>query len=259
MNTFFFELCAESLQAARIAEAGGADRVELCHQLSAGGITPDFATMVDTVRAVSIPVHMLIRPRAGNFVYNDTDFTLIREQTLQAKTAGAAGVAIGLLLPDGRVDVKRTREIAELAAPLKITFHRAFDKVLVQDVGLEDVIAAGADCLLTSGGKANVLEGADQISALREQAGNRITIMAGGGLSLSNMLEVARKTGVTYLHGSLIRKAAKSPVPAAQTHATTDSISMGDVFLEDVKLAISRLNDAFQSEQVSSHSSQLTR
>jgi len=243
-KSILFELCAESLQSAITAEAGGANRLELCGQLSISGITPDVALMADTIRAVSIPVHVLIRPRGGDFVYTDEEFAVIQQQTLQAKAAGAAGVAIGLLLSNGRIDVKRTREIAELDSPLNVTFHRAFDETTLQSSALEDVIQTGANCLLTSGGQPNVLQGADQIASLHRQADGRITVMAGGGLSLVNMLEVARRTGVSYLHGSLIRKrSSSSPSSFPVDHVAADFSPFGEVLLEDVKEAIRLLND----------------
>jgi copper homeostasis protein len=171
--------------------------------LEVDGLTPSAALLGDVLRSVSIPVHVLIRPRGGDFVYSPAEFSLMREQILQAKAAGAAGVVIGMLHADGRVDVTRSRELAELARPMKVTFHRAFDKTAHQESALEDVIRVGADSLLTSGGARNVLLGAEQLGRLRRQAGDRLEIMAGGGLRLSNLSELVRRSGVTCLHGSL--------------------------------------------------------
>jgi copper homeostasis protein len=202
-KSFLFELCADSLRSAQAAQAGGADRMELCEELQIDGVTPSAKLLSAVLRSVSIPVHVLIRPRGGDFVYSPAEFSLMREQILQAKAAGAAGVAIGMLHFDGRVDVARTRELAELARPMKVTFHRAFDKTPHQESALEDVIRVGADCLLTSGGAPNVLVGAEQLGRLQRQAGDRLEIMAGGGLRLNNLAEVVRRSGVTCLHGSL--------------------------------------------------------
>lgn len=210
MKNFVFELCAESLEAARVAEAGGANRIELCSDLAIGGLTPGHSLMEATVEALRIPVHVLIRPRGGDFAYSSREFALMRCQTLEAKAVGAAGVALGVLHPDGRIDVERTRELVELAFPLKVTFHRAFDETPEVGQALEDVIRSGADCLLTSGGAPNVLLGAPAIAKLREQAGNRLDVMAGGGLRLETLIDVLRRTGVSYLHGSLLRKTAGS-------------------------------------------------
>ena len=249
-KTAFFELCAETLEAAQIAQSEGADRIELCGHLAISGITPGRALISATVRSISIPVHVLIRPRGGDFVYSHDEFELIRQQTLMAKALGAAGVAIGILQADGRVDVSRTREIAQLAAPLKVTFHRAFDETLNLSDALEDVIRTGADCLLTSGGKANVMAGASAIAALVKQAGARLTVMAGGGLSLSNAAEVVRLTGASYLHGSLIRKPEKSLAGARlpSHHAADDSAPIGNVYPEDVREVIRLMNQAAEPQ-----------
>jgi copper homeostasis protein len=205
MKTFLFEVCAESVEAAQAAESGGADRIELCSQLPIGGVTPEIDLTAAVVRAVSIPVHVLIRPRGGDFVYTADEFSLVKQQIDEAKQAGAAGVAVGVLLADGRVDVKRTRELVSLGRPLSVTFHRAFDEATDLSEALEGVIEAGADCLLTSGGAVDVLAGAETIAQLRVQAGDRLAIMAGGGLRLNNLVEVVRLTGASYLHGSMTR------------------------------------------------------
>ena len=205
MQTLRFELCVESLESARIGEAGGADRVELCSALWMGGVTPPLDLTAATVEALAIPVRVLIRPRGGDFCYSAAEFDRMRQQIEEAKQAGAEGIVVGVLLVDGRVDVARSRELVELARPMGATFHRAFDVTRQMDVALEDVIATGADCLLTSGGAADVAVGAETIARLHKQAGKRIDVMAGGGLRLENVMDVVRRTGVTSLHGSLMR------------------------------------------------------
>ncbi|MDE3186464.1 MAG: copper homeostasis protein CutC [Acidobacteriota bacterium] len=210
MKTLRFELCVESLESARIAEAGGADRIELCSKLWIGGVTPPLDLIADCVRLLTIPVRVLIRPRGGDFCYAAEEFDRMRRQIEEAKQAGAAGIAVGVLLPDGRVDLARSRELVELARPMGVTFHRAFDETPQMDEALEDVIATGADCLLTSGGAADVVAGAEAIARLHRLAGRRLDVMAGGGLRLDNLMDVVRRTGVTSLHGSLIRRDARS-------------------------------------------------
>jgi copper homeostasis protein len=203
MKVPLFELCVTDLEAARAAEGGGADRIELCSRLSIGGVTPDFDLMMKTIEALSIPVYVLVRPRAGDFVFSSAEFEEMKGQIAQAKAAGAAGVAIGILLRDGRVDVKRTSELAKLARPMKVTFHRAFDETPDLAEALNDVLRCGVDCLLTSGGKPDVLTGAESIANLRRLAAGRLDVMAGGGLRLASLVEVLRRTGVFLLHGSL--------------------------------------------------------
>jgi copper homeostasis protein len=196
MRTFLFELCAGSLEAARTAESGGANRIELCADLSIGGVTPDFDLMKTTIEALTIPVHVLIRPRGGDFVFSAGEFCRMQKQIEEAKQAGAAGVALGVLCRDGRVDVKRSRELVELARPMAVTFHRAFDETPALEEALEALIEIGVDCLLTSGGQADVQTGAESIARLSRQAGDRIQIL----------VEVLRRAEVTCLHGSLTKK-----------------------------------------------------
>lgn len=209
-----FELCAENLESALAAEEGGADRIELCVDLSVGGITPPQEMMAQVLRSLEIPIHVLIRPRAGDFVFSGKEFDCMRRQIEAAKRAGATGIATGILLPDGRVDVERTRALIELARPMDVTFHRAFDETADLSQALEDVIETGADSLLTSGGAADVLSGAAMIHALAEQAAGRIPLIAGGGLRLENLAEVVRLSGVLCLHGSLSRRNGKIAAPA---------------------------------------------
>lgn len=206
MTNSLFELCAESLEAARAAELGGANRIELCSDLGCGGVTPRFELMAASIASLSIPVYVLIRPRSGGFVFSAAEFALMQRQVAAAKKAGARGVAIGILLPDGRVDVERTRALVELARPMEATFHRAFDETPDLSEALERVIETGATGLLTSGGAREVLDGAESIAALRRQAGDRIAIIAGGGLRLATLAEVVRRSGAFSLHGSLTRK-----------------------------------------------------
>jgi copper homeostasis protein len=223
MKTFLFELCVESLEAGRVAEAAGADQIELCADLKAGGVTPSFGLLEATIDALSIPVHVLIRPRSGDFAFSADEFRLMRTQIELASSAGAAGIATGVLLPDGRVDVERTRELVDLARPMKVTFHRAFDETPDQMRALEDVILCGVNCLLTSGGEPDVLAGAESIARLRRRAGERLDVMAGGGLRLEIVEEVLRRTGVSHMHGSLTRRAMSRGVLNGERHGNGGS------------------------------------
>ncbi len=236
MNPVFFELCVETLDAVHAAEAGGADRIELCSALDGGGMTPAAELATGNFRTLSVPVYVLIRPRGGDFCFSRDEFDVMRQQIEQAKAAGASGIAVGVLLEDGRVDVKRTRELVELARPLAVTFHRAFDESPDLREALEDVIETGADGLLTSGGEADVLRGAEVIGGLKSQAGERIQIIAGGGLRLESLVEVVRRAGVYSLHGSLTRKNGN--------HARGKN---GHVLESDVREAIRLLNAEYRT------------
>ena len=206
MRTLLFELCAESLEAARAGASGGATRIELCSDLSCGGVTPGPDLMAADMRALGIPIHVLIRPRAGDFVYSAGEFAEMQRQIEQTKKAGASGVAVGVLFADGSVDVERTSELVEQARPMAATFHRAFDETPDLSEALERVIESGAVSLLTSGGAPDVLSGAESIARLQLQAGERIHIIAGGGLRLGKLVELVRLSGAYSLHGSLMRR-----------------------------------------------------
>lgn len=209
-----FELCAENLESALAAEEGGADRIELCADLALAGITPPAEMMAEALRILEIPIHVLIRPRAGDFVFSSKEFDCMRRQIEAAKRAGATGIATGILLSSGRVDTERTRALIDLARPMDVTFHRAFDETADLTQALEDVIETGADSLLTSGGAEDVLSGAGTIRELAEQAAGRIPLIAGGGLRLENLAQVVRLSGVFCLHGSLSRRNGKIAAPA---------------------------------------------
>ncbi|HTX77383.1 MAG TPA: copper homeostasis protein CutC [Terracidiphilus sp.] len=206
MKAMLFELCAENLASALAAQEGGADRIELCAGLAVGGLTPPSQAMTEVVHALDIPVHVLIRPRPGSFVFSNSEFDAMRQQIDAVKRAGASGIATGILLPNGCVDIERTRALIDQARPMDVTFHRAFDEAVDLSQALEDVIEAGADSLLTSGGAPNVLAGASAIRALAEQAGDRIPLIAGGGLRLETLAEVIRISGIFCMHGSLSRR-----------------------------------------------------
>lgn len=203
MKTFLFELCAETLDSIEAGERGGADRAELCARLDIGGVTPSIDLTVAAVQAVSIPIFVLIRPRGGDFAYSRAEFSLMRRQIEDAKQAGASGVVLGVLHEDGHIDEARSRELVELARPMAVTFHRAFDHTPNLSAALETVIATGADFLLTSGGAPDVLAGAEALDPLVRQAGGRIRILGGGGLRLRNLVEILERSGVHGLHGSL--------------------------------------------------------
>lgn len=206
MRNLLFELCVESLPAAQVAQAGGADRIELCAELSCGGLTPAAELIAAVCSRISLPVHVLIRPRAGDFVYSAQEFRQMREQIEIARRAGAAGIVTGVLRPDGRVDSARSRALFRQARPLCASFHRAFDETPDLFAALEDVIACGADFLLTSGGATEVARGVAMLSELEKRSAGRIRVMAGGGLKLANIEELMQRSGVTALHASLLRR-----------------------------------------------------
>jgi len=197
------EICVDSVESALAAARGGAERLELCSDIAAGGISPS-AGLIEYVRQrVRLDLSVLLRPRPGDFVYSDDEFEVLQSDIIQAKKLGANSVVIGLLDVYGDVDLERTRELVELARPLKVAFHRAFDMTRDLFASLDVLIAAGVDRVLTSGGKLRAVDGAGVIRLLQEKAQDEIVIMPGGGITAANLLEIASRTGATEFHAGL--------------------------------------------------------
>ena len=198
------EAAVETLDSALAAERAGADRIELCENLSDGGTTPGMRLITVAAERTRLPVFVLIRPRAGDFVYSDDEFDQMIRDTELARRSGIAGIVTGALTPDGRVDVERTRTLVEAAAGLPVTFHRAIDSAVDLSAALEGAIEAGARGVITSGGAAAAVAGMDLIAALVGQARERITVIAGGGIREPNVRDVIARTGVREVHARLI-------------------------------------------------------
>ncbi len=195
-------MCAYSLESCRAAEAVGADRVELCAAMYDGGTTPS-AGMIRLARKIlqHTRLYVMIRPRGGDFCYSDEELEVMREEIRTAREAGVDGVVIGLLRPDGTVDRERTAALVREAAPLPVTFHRAFDMTADHRQALEDVIASGCVRILTSGGRNTAVEGIDTIRELAALSAGRIQLMAGSGVNGSNAAELLA-AGADALHTS---------------------------------------------------------
>ena len=194
------EACVDSVESALSAQTGGADRVELCDNLLEGGTTPSAGLIALCCERVRIPVHVLVRPRGGDFVYSDVEFEVMRRDIAVAQQHGAAGVVFGILLPDGAIDVSRTRALLAAARPLAVTFHRAFDFTADPDQALDDLIALGVDRLLTSGQAPRASEGTGILARLVRRAAGRIAIAAAGGLSEESVVKVVEQSGVPEVH-----------------------------------------------------------
>jgi copper homeostasis protein len=204
------EICVESVSLAVAAERGGADRVEFCSDLSCGGVTAD-ATLMRAVRQqVRIPIYVMIRPRPGDFCYSEREFETMKRDIALAKEIGFSGIVLGVLDPSRHVDCVRTLALVELANPLRVTFHRAFDQSPDPTAALEAVIETGAKRILTSGGAANSVDGLISLASLVELAGNRIVIMPGGGVRPENVESILRTTGAREIHTSLDGTRSKS-------------------------------------------------
>ena len=202
-ENFLLEISAESLGAAVAAERAGAARVELCSNLQVGGVTPAPDLLRRVRAALKIPLFSIIRPRAGDFVYVESELTAMIAEIAKAKEIGADGVVLGVLRRDNSVDVRRTKELVDSADPLPVTFHRAFDHTKDFRQALEDVIAAGARRLLTSGGADSVPEGLPILLQLLEAAAERIIVMPGRGLNAGNFAAVRHALLAREFHSGL--------------------------------------------------------
>ena len=194
------EICADSVESAIVAESAGAGRIELCSALVEGGVTPSAGLIESVRRNTGIKLHVLIRPRSGDFLYSDTEFSVMRRDIDMAGELGADGIVTGILNSDGTVDAERTALLAEYATPMSLTFHRAFDLCRDPKKGLEDIMAAGAARVLTSGQAKSAIEGATLIKSLIKDAAGRIIIMPGGGIDEYNIALLAVSTGALEYH-----------------------------------------------------------
>jgi copper homeostasis protein len=197
------EICVDSVASAVAAERGGARRLELCSDLLEGGITPSVGLIAMVRERVSIGIQVMIRPRAGDFCYEAEEFEIMRRDIVSAKSLGAHGVVFGILDANGHLEIERSRELAELARPLEVTFHRAFDMSADLFKSLEDVCAVGADRILTSGGQQTAVQGLETISALVKAAKGRVAIMPGCGIKPENARRIVAKSGVREVHAGL--------------------------------------------------------
>ena len=203
MKRVLIEVCVDSPASLQAAVDGGADRVELCSALELGGLTPTTGLQRAAKRA-PIPVHAMIRPRAGDFHFTADELEQMVADIAACRAAGFAGVVIGAA-DRGRLDRTALSVMAEAAGPLSLTLHRVFDVLDDRMAGIETAAALGIDRILTSGGAAGAPEGAGVIRRCVEQADGRLAIMAGGGVRAANVAELVRQTGVTEIHGSFSR------------------------------------------------------
>jgi copper homeostasis protein len=199
---FLVEACVDSVEAALAAQAAGVHRVELCADLLEGGCTPSAGVIQLARRWLQIRLHVIIRPRGGDFCYSDAEFEAMKLDVAFCKQAGADGVVIGILNPDGTVDRERTSELVALARPMSVTFHRAFDMTVDPYAALETLVELHVDRILTTGQEASTLEGLDLVADIVRQAAGRVIIMPGipGGISERNLRRILDATGIREMH-----------------------------------------------------------
>lgn len=198
------EIACFNYESALIAQENGADRIELCENMNLGGTTPNYVLAVRVSEKLSIKMHVIIRPRGGNFIYNDEEIIEMKQDIKQFKKLGVDGFVFGILNEDSSVDKIRNKELVNLAQPLSCTFHRAFDVVKNMEQSLEDLIDCGFETILTSGQEINVEEGIFNLRKIQKLSNNRIEIMPGGGLRSSNIKLLQDELEPTFYHSSAI-------------------------------------------------------
>lgn len=206
----FIECCCTNSLEVVEARIGGAQRVELCEDLSCGGVTPSKENILNSMKEGLLPINVLIRPRSGDFVYSQEEKEQILNSIDLCKELGVNGVVIGALTPSGEIDVEFTREMVQRAKPLNVTFHRAFDRCSDPYRGLEDIISTGCDRILTSGQKPNAYLGREVLAQLVNQAEDRIVIMPGGGITADTISEIELSTKAKEFHGSARSSAGRT-------------------------------------------------
>lgn len=210
MPNVTLEVCTENVAGVRAAEEAGAHRVELCSALVEGGVTPSLGLFQQARVRSHLPLHVLVRPRAGDFCHTDLELAVMVDDIALFKEVGADGLVFGTLNSDGTLNLPQLKELLAAADPLPVTFHRAFDVCREPLEALEQLIVLGVTRLLTSGGQPDALAGVPLLRRLNEQAAGRLVIMAGGGVRPHNVAQIVRESGVRELHLS-----AQRPVPAS--------------------------------------------
>lgn len=227
------EIAVFSIESAIAAYIAGANRIELCSAPAEGGLTPSAATMRLAKKYVKIPIHVMIRPREGDFCYSEKEFEAMLLDIAAAKMVGMEGIVAGVLNPDGTVDEKRTAIVVDAASPMNVTFHRAFDMTKDQNEAMEAIVYAGCARILTSGGQQTAHQGIEKLAELAEKAGDRISIMPGSGVNLNNIKLIAESTYAKEIHLS-----ARSYIPGLMRFKQGSVTMGGTVTVPDYELQV---------------------
>ncbi len=229
------EICANSYESAINAQIAGAHRIELCSEISIGGISPSYGLITIVMQKIKIPVYVLIRPRSGNFTYSNEEFNIMKKNIVLCKDLGCAGIVSGVLHKNNTIDVKRTRELIELARPLSFTFHRAFDEVLKPKESLLELIELGVDRILTSGQQHIAEDGIELLIKLQKIAQDNLIIMPGGGINYQNSM-LFKKVRFKEIHASA------SKVIVRNTHSYFGKTPQTISDIETIKKILDTIN-----------------
>lgn len=227
------EICLEDVSGAAVAEAAGADRLEVCSALSEGGVTPSAGLLARVLASTTrVGVQVLIRPRAGDFVFGPAEAEVMLEDVRQLRFQSRVGFVLGALTPTGEVDVPLLEMLLDVCEDAPVTFHRAFDACRDREAALDTLIDLGVSRVLTSGGAASALEGVAELAELVERADGRIGVLAGGGVRPANVAELVRRTGVSEVHcraAESVSSAARFSNPSLAYDAGTREVTSGAV------------------------------
>lgn len=225
-HPFKIEICVEGIDGLVAAQQAGADRVELCASLLEGGLTPSLGVIRTALQIATIPFHVIVRPRGGDFLYSELEFQSMLEDVKALRDLGVVGVVIGCLTLDGKIDEPRTKALVDAARPMKVTCHRAFDMTRDYREAIEALVRTGVDRVLTSGQRDTAVEGSDILKDTIAIADGRIIIMACGALDADNIAQVRRATGADEMHFAAL-KTIKSGMDFRNPH-----VGMGGTALE---------------------------
>ena len=228
MPKAILEVCAFNIQSCIIAEKAGAYRVELCDNPVEGGTTPSYGTIKRTREKISIKLYPILRPRCGNYYYDEDELAIIKQDIAVCKELGCDGISVGVQKINGEIDIELLKEFVELAYPMRVTCNRAFDATPDPFQALEAIIAAGCERILTSGQKSGAPEAGELLGKLVKQAGDRIIIMPGAGIRASNIKKLMEESGAKEYHGS-VRKVTENPMSFSNPLVT----DFGNVYLPD--------------------------
>ena len=224
VDSLLIEACCDSVHTARAAQAFGAGRVELCGP-GDGGTTPSLGMISRCRDELQIPLHVMIRPHAGGFVYSDDDLDIMCNDIVAAKALGVDGIVTGPLYSDHTIHQLQLAELISLARPMKVVFHRAFDRTVNADAALDTLLILGVDAVLTSGQADTALQGADTLAAMLHKVGDRMTILAGGGIRGHNVRELVSRAPLRELHARATDPMIVRDVVQALSQATADPVS----------------------------------